>query len=73
MRRSRSKVSSIAYIVVGMIALMLGIAILVVPSLLGPMDLSMRVFFIGMLFIYGIYRLYTGLSDMKQHSKDVKI
>jgi hypothetical protein len=52
---------------------MLGIAILVVPSLLGPMDLSMRVFFIGMLFIYGIYRLYTGLSDMKQHSKDVKI
>lgn len=56
-----------------MLALMLGIAILVVPSLLGPMDVSMRVFFIGMLFIYGIYRLYTGLTDMKQHGRDASV
>ena len=72
MRRAPTKVSSIVYIVAGLMALMMGIVVLMVPALFGEGD-AMRYAFAAMFFLYGGYRLWTGLSQIKRQDENPTI
>jgi hypothetical protein len=71
--RHRSKVSSIVYIVAGMLSIMLAIVVLSIPALFGPNDNVMRFLFVGMLVLYGGWRLMTGLKQLKQQDQNPTI
>jgi hypothetical protein len=71
--RHRSKVSSIVYIVAGMLSIMLAIVVLSIPELFGPNDNVMRFLFVGMLVLYGGWRLTTGLKQLKQQDQNPTI
>jgi hypothetical protein len=71
--RHRSRVSSIVFIVAGMLSIMLGIVVLMMPSLFGPGDDVMRYGFVGMLMLYGSWRLYSGISSLKQQDHNSRI
>lgn len=65
MANPRTSLSSIVYTILGLLSIMLAIAIVMVPTLLGPLDATMRGFFIAMLVLYGLFRIYTGMQSRK--------
>jgi uncharacterized membrane protein len=69
-QRHPSKVSAIVFIVAGMLSIMLAIVVLTVPSLFGPNDNGMRILFVGMLLLYGSWRLYSGVSKLKHQDQN---
>jgi hypothetical protein len=64
--RHRSKVTPIVYIVAGLLSIIMGIAVLSMPMLFGAGDDMIRYGFVGMLLLYGSWRLYSGISQLKQ-------
>lgn len=73
MRHRKSKVTSIVYIVAGLLSMILAIVVLTVPALFGDNDGFVRILFVGMLLLYGGWRVYTGLSQMKQNDHNPNI
>jgi hypothetical protein len=66
MRQNRSKVTSIVFIVAGLLSIMLGVVVLSMPMLFGAGDDMIRYGFVGMLLLYGSWRLYSGITQLKQ-------
>ena len=73
MRHRNSKVTSIVYIVAGLVSMILAIEVLTVPALFGQNDGFIRILFVGMLMLYGGWRIYTGLSQLKQNDQNPTI
>jgi hypothetical protein len=57
----------------GTLSLVLAAVILMIPSFLFGEDTSIRWFFVVMLVLYGCYRLYFGISQIKKRRENYEI
>jgi hypothetical protein len=60
------KIAAILFLLFGLIALGLGIAMLMDKTLLYQFDGTVRTVFIVMLFVYGAYRLWSAIGAVKR-------
>ena len=60
------KIAGILFFLFGLMSLGLGIAMLADKTLLNQFDSTVRNVFIGLLFVYGAYRLWTAFGAIKR-------
>ena len=60
------KIAAILFLLFGLIALGLGVAMLMDKTLLNQFDGTIRTVFIVMLFVYGAYRLWSAFGTVKR-------
>ncbi|MDP4220995.1 MAG: hypothetical protein Q8916_07120 [Bacteroidota bacterium] len=63
------KLTGLLFLLFGLIALGLGIAMVADKTLLNQFDSTLRTVFIVLLFVYGAYRLWTAIGTMRNSSK----
>ena len=64
------KLAGLLFLVFGLLALGLGIAMLMDKTLLNQFGDSIRIVFIILLFVYGAYRVWSAISAMRAASKN---
>jgi len=64
------KLAGLLFLLFGLLALGLGIAMLMDKTLLNQFGDSVRTVFIILLFVYGAYRVWTAVSAMRAASKN---
>jgi hypothetical protein len=67
------KLAGFLFLLFGLISLGLGIAMLLDKTLLNQFSDTMRTVFIVMLFVYGLYRLWSSIGAMRRASVSRKI
>ena len=60
------KIAGFLFLLFGLISLGLGIAMLIDSTLLNQFGSTVRTVFIVLLFVYGIYRIWSAIGAMKR-------
>jgi hypothetical protein len=63
------KIAGFLFLLFGLMSLGLGIAMLLDKTLLNQFGETIRIIFIVLLFVYGIYRVWTAVRTMKMPFK----
>ena len=63
------KIAGFLFLLFGLMALALGIAMVMDKTLLNQFDSSVRTVFIVLLFVYGAYRLWSAIGAMRRASQ----
>jgi hypothetical protein len=62
------RITAFLFLLFGVLSLGLGIAMLIDKTLLNQFSETARTVFIGMLFGYGVYRVWTAISNFRKNT-----